>query len=386
MNGLRRPLDQEQRATFTELFFDLVFVLVVTQLSSVLLDDVSVSGTAKTLFLLLVGWWAWLYTTWMTNWFDADAGPVRAVLFVGMLASMLGAIALPDAFGDRALLLVAGYVGMQSFRNGFMVLAVEENDPLRVPIIRIFVWNAWVGLIWLAGALLDGDARVSVWLVALVFDYAGPFAGHWTPGIGRSRPTDWQLEPSHFMERIKLFMLIALGESIVAAGAAASDLRLTTARVVALVVAFGITAALWWLYFDWHADRALEQLQVAGDERGRLGRDLSYLHIPMIAGIIVAAVANELVIVHPGDELHGGELLTLAGGPLLYLLGSIAFKVRVLGRLSRTRLAASAVILVAVLATNLPSLASWTIVFAVLTGLAVVEAAERELQPHPDPL
>ncbi len=386
MNRLRRPLDEEQRATFTELFFDLVFVLVITQLSTLLVQDVSVSGTLKTLFLLLVAWWAWLYTIWMTNWFDPDAGPVRAVLLAGMLASMIGAIALPEAFGDRALLLVAGYVGIQSVRNAFMVLAIDRDDPLQAPIVRIFVWNAWVGLIWLAGALLHGDARVAVWLVALALDYGGPFAGHWTPRLGRSRPTDWQLEPSHFMERIKLFMIIALGESIVAAGATASTLELTTPRVAALVVAFGVTTAFWWLYFDWHADRALERLQVAGAERGRLGRDLSYLHIPFVAGIVVAAVASELVIAHPGDELHDGERLTLAAGPLLYLVGSIGFKLRVLDKLSRTRLTASLLILAVVLATHLPRLATWTIVLAILAGVAVVEVSERELEPHADVL
>ena len=135
--------DSPARASFVELFFDLVFVLAVTQLSSVLIDDLTVPGAAETLFLLLTAWWAWIYTTWMTNWFDGETRPVRAILLVGMLASLCGAIAIPEAFGDRAGLFVVGYVGIQLVRNAFMVLATQRGDPLHTPLVRIFVWSAW---------------------------------------------------------------------------------------------------------------------------------------------------------------------------------------------------------------------------------------------------
>jgi low temperature requirement protein LtrA len=154
--------DSPARASFVELFFDLVFVLAVTQLSSVLIDDLTVPGAAETLFLLLTAWWAWIYTTWMTNWFDAETWLVRAILLVGMLASLCGAIAIPEAFGDRAGLFVVGYVGIQLVRNAFMVLATQRGDPLHTPLVRIFVWSAWVSIIWLAGALVEGDARIAV--------------------------------------------------------------------------------------------------------------------------------------------------------------------------------------------------------------------------------
>jgi low temperature requirement protein LtrA len=366
--------DEEVRASVVELFFDLVFVLVVTRLSALLIEDLTIAGAARTLFLLLVAWWAWIYTTWATNWFDPETGPVRAVLLLGMLASMFGAIAIPDAFGHLGLLLVGGYVAMQSVRNGFAVLATEADDPLHPALVRIFAWNAWVGLIWLAGALLHGDARVAVWLVALVCDYAGPLVGHWTPGRGRSSPREWEMEPSHFVERLELFVLIALGESIVAAGVTASDLALTAERFAAVAVAFAITVAVWWLYFDFHAEHALTRLRAAADERGRIGRDLSYIHVPLVAGIIVAAVANELVIQHPGDVLAGEQLAMLAGGPALYLLGSVGFKLRVIHFGWGKRLVAMALVAgVAVLGTALPALATWTLVLAVLTGLAVLE-------------
>jgi low temperature requirement protein LtrA len=366
--------DEEFRASFVELFFDLVFVLVITQLAALLVHDLTLSGAGKTMFLLLVAWWAWMYTTWMTNWFDPDTAPVRAVLLVVMLAGMLGAIAIPDAFGDRALLLVIGYVGIQAFRNGFGVLATARNDPLHKPLVRIFAWSAWVGVIWLAGALVDEDARVVVWLVALALDYAGPFAGHWTPGLGRTSPSEWEFEPSHFVERIGLFLLIALGESIVATGMAASQHEVTLERLLAAIVDFLITVTLWWLYFGFHAMHAVERLKLAAGQRGILGRDLSYLHIPLAAGIIVAAVTTELVIEHPGEQLSGRELVVLAAGPILYLLGSVGFKLRVLHVEWKQRAVACVLIAgVALLGAELSALATWTLVLAVLVGLAAVE-------------
>ena len=369
--------DSPARATFVELFFDLVFVLAVTQLSSVLIEDLTVAGAAETLFLLLAAWWAWFYTTWMTNWFDPETRPVRAILLVGMLASLFGAIAIPDAFGDRAGLFVVGYVGIQLVRNGFMVVATKPSDPLHAPLVRIFVWSAWVSTIWLAGALVEGDARIAIWIVALVLDYAGPLAGHWAPGLGRSVPANWELVPSHFSERIGLFVIIALGETIVAAGVTASELEMNAARIAAVVVSFGIAVAFWWLYFDYHAEGAARELESREAERGRLGRALSYLHVPMVAGIIVAAVAAELVIAHPGEELQGNDLLPLAAGPGLFLVGSLVFKASVLHAQWRQRLVAVvAVFGVTVSGAFVPALAAWSLVLVVLAALALYETVE----------
>ncbi|MEA2287670.1 MAG: hypothetical protein QOJ21_3713 [Solirubrobacteraceae bacterium] len=375
MRDVRRDHRSEQRATGTELFFDLVFVFVVTQLSSILVHDLTVAGAARTLFLLLAAWWAWIYTTWMTNWFDPEAGPIRAMLLAGMLASMLGALALPGAFGDRAWLFVIGYVGIQGVRNAVVVLVTPPEDPLRPAVQRILVWTLAAAPLWVAGAIADGHARTALWIAALGVDYAGPFAGHATPGLGRSSPSDWRLEPSHFIERLQQFRLIALGESIVAAGATASGLDVTPARLLALTLAFLMTVALWWLYFDIHAERTLRRLQDADEERGHLGRELSYLQIPAIGGVIVAAVANELVISHPGRTLGGAELVALAAGPVLYLVGSVAFKVRVLEAPWRQRLAAAALVVAAVvIGAGLPALALWALVVAIVGGVAALEA------------
>jgi low temperature requirement protein LtrA len=384
---LRRHHAEDDSPALTssvELFFDLVFVLAVTQLSSVLVDDLTVAGAGKTLFLLLAAWWAWIYTTWMTNWFDPEERFVRGVLLVGMLASLFGSIAIPDAFGDRAWLFVGGYIGIQLGRNAFMVLAAGRSDPLHAPLVRILVWSAWVSMIWLAGALVEGDARVAIWIVALTLDYAGPMVGHWTPGLGRSVPTDWHLVPSHFSDRLQLFVIIALGETIVAAGVTAGDLEMNATRIAAVVVSFGVSVAFWWLYFDAHAEGAARELQSREAERGRLGRALSYLHVPIVAGIIVSAVAAELVIAHPGEELQANELIPLAAGPVLFLVGSLIFKASVLRARWRPRvLAVAAVPAVTISGASIPALATWSLVLAVLAGLALDETRQARVVPPP---
>ncbi len=374
----RRTHDEEARASFIELFFDLVFVLVVTQLSALLLDDLSLNGAARMMFLLLVAWWAWVYTTWTTNWFDPNTFGMRAVLLVGMIAGMLGAIAIPDAFGDRAWLLVTGYVGLQVIRNTFVLLATDPADSLYRPLVRFLRWNLVVAVVWALGALLGGDARIVAWGAALTLDYVGPFLGHWTPGLGRSTALDWHLVPSHFAERIYLFVIIALGESILATGTAAARRELTPARLLAVVVAIVVAATFWWLYFDYHAQRAHEELRRAGNERGRLGRDLTYVHVPLIAGIIVAAVGSELVVAHPGEQLGRPELVVLATGPVLYLLGGLGLKLRIAGVVATQRIGAAALICVAAaLGAELPALAVWLTILAVLVVLAALETQER---------
>jgi low temperature requirement protein LtrA len=324
-----------------------------------------------------------MYTTWVTNWFDPETLVVRAILLVAMVAGMLGAISIPHAFGARAPLLVAGYVGIQSFRNVFIVVATDRDDPLYGPFRRLLIWTLAVTPLWVAGVLLHGDARVACWGAALALDYLGPIAGHWVPRMGRTHADDWLLEPSHFVERLELFLIIALGESIVAAGATASALDPTATRLAAMLVSMLMTGALWWLYFDFHAGHTFIRLRDAGRERGRLGRDLSYLYVLLVAGIIVAAVGNELVIAHPGRQQHGAQLVAIAAGPVLYLLGSVALKIRVLRvRWDRRFVAAVLAVVATVLGQRLPGLALWTVLLGILAGLAVVEGLEARTRPE----
>jgi low temperature requirement protein LtrA len=381
---------EEQRATALELFFDLVFVFAVTQLSHYLVEHLTVQGALETLFLLLVAWFVWTYTTWMTNWFDPESVAVRGVLIVVTLASLLMAIAIPEAFGDRGLLFAGAYVTLAFVRNGFGVYATERGTPLNTTMARILAWSLPVATLWLIGSTLDGETRVGLWIAAVVIEFAGPYAGYWIPGHGRDATTDWDIEAAHFAERFQLFVIIALGESIVVTGATASGFDITLARGTAIAVAFLGSAALWWLYFDYVARIAQARLSSA-DDPGLLARDAyTYLHIPMIAGIIVTAVGDELVIAHPEETLSHAGLAVIAGGPALYLLGHVAFRLRMARSLSRKRLGATAAIGVAgAIGAYVPALATAALVLAVLVMLIaaeIISGVRRRARGLPSPL
>jgi low temperature requirement protein LtrA len=280
----RQRNGEEQRATWFELFFDLVYVFAVTQISTYLLAHYTWRGAFEALVLLLVVWWAWIYTTWMANWFDPDAVPVRLVLVGVMLLSLLMSVSIPTAFGANGLLFAASYATLQVFRNGFNVAVAERGSTWRDSFTRILAWSILVAPIWIAGGLVEGRARLLVWLVALGLDYLGPAVRYWTPRHGKSPVGDWSIEGAHFAERFQLFIIIALGESIAVTGATASHTGVSALVVAALSVAFVSSIALWWLYFDRVAMHAQTRMLAAPD-RERLGRDAyTYLHIPIVAG------------------------------------------------------------------------------------------------------
>jgi low temperature requirement protein LtrA len=387
---LRQRGEQEQRATNLELFFDLVFVFAVTQLSHLLGSHLSLAGASQTALLLLVVWWAWVYTTWMTNWFDPDSPVVRCLLIAVMLASLAMAIAIPHAFGDRALLFALGYGSLQVVRNAFVVWATDRGSQLHEAFIRILIWSVAVAALWIAGALLGDGGRAAVWAVALVIDYAGPAAGYWVPSMGRSPSEEWTIEGSHFAERFQLFIIIALGESIVVTGSTASGLHIDAARAAAIGISFVTSAALWWLYFDYVATIAQRRLATSSDS-GSLARDAyTYIHTLMVAGIIVAAVGDAVVIAHPTDTATAAQLATLAGGPALYLAGHVAFRRRMAGSWSGKRASATAALVAAgLLGLLMPALACAALLLAVLIALILVElnsGRRRRQRGQPSPL
>jgi low temperature requirement protein LtrA len=387
---LRQRTAQEQRATNLELFFDLVFVFAVTQLSHLLGSHLTLAGAAQTALLLLVVWWAWVYTTWMTNWFDPDSPVVRCLLIAVMLASLAMAIAIPHAFGDRALMFALGYGSLQVVRNAFVVWATDRDSQLHAAFIRILLWSIAVAALWVAGALLDDTARATIWALALVIDYAGPAAGYWVPSIGRSLAGEWEIEGSHFAERFQLFIIIALGESIVVTGTTASGLHIDAARAAAIAVSFVISAALWWLYFDYVAAIAQRRLATS-DQGGALARDAyTYIHTLMVAGIIVAAVGDAVLIARPGATATGVELAALAGGPALYLAGHVAFRRRMAGSWSNKRVTATAALVAAgLLGALMPALACACLILAILIVLIVSElraGRRRQQLGQPSPL
>jgi low temperature requirement protein LtrA len=364
----------EQPITTLELFFDLVYVFAVTQLSHMILGDLTITGVARAALLLLIVWWAWIYTTWMANWFEPRSTRVRAVLTGVMLASLLMAAALPGAFGAHGMLFAITYVVLQVGRNAAAVSLLRRDEPLRGIFERLVGWSAASGALWLAGATLPGDRRLLLWIPAVALDLCAPVAGYWLPRRGRAATTDYDIEGGHFTDRCQGFIIIALGESIVVTGATAADAGLTSTVVLALAIAFLETAALWWLYFGAVAERARLMMTSCADP-GRLARDAyTYLHVPIIAGIIFTAVGDDLLIAEPGRPLHGVGLAMLLGGPALYLLGESLFRLRLTGTANAMRLAVAAVLLsLALLGAQISALALCATVATLLSALALWE-------------
>jgi low temperature requirement protein LtrA len=325
--SLLRSRDHRAHVTSVELFFDLVFVFAVTQLSHTLLEHLSLAGALRTAFLLLAVWWVWMYTCWFTNWVDPDRPLVRMLLFLLMLAGLLMSAAIPNAFGHEGLLFAIAYSFIQVMRTLFMVLAARGRDAvIHRGFLRILTWLAVSAVWWIAGGLVGGAERVVIWVVALFLEIIGPTVGYFVPGLGRSATSDWKIDGSHMAERCSLFVIIALGESILVTGATAAGHPATGAAVSAFLVAFLGTVAMWWIYFNIGAERGSRQIAGSNDP-GRVARAVyTYFHIPIVAGIVVGAVADEITIAHPEGHVDIATATCLLGGPALYLVGNIFFK------------------------------------------------------------
>lgn len=309
-----------------ELFFDLVFVFAVTQLSHSLLAHLSLAGALQATLLLVAVWWVWIFTSWVTNWLDPERTPVRLGLFVLMLAGLLLSVSIPKAFTERGLLFAGAYVFMQVGRTLFALWAVRtESRSLSRNFLRILVWMLFSGLFWIGGALLEGPQRLACWTLALVIELISPSLFFWVPGLGRSTLADWNVEGNHMAERCGLFVIIALGESLLVTGATFAELPFSAEGLAAFLVAVLGSIALWWIYFDTGAERAHHRIAQASDPGRQARLAYTYLHVLIIAGVIVSAVADELVLVHPGHASTAG-IAAIIGGPLLYLLGNALFK------------------------------------------------------------
>jgi len=318
---------EHSRVTYVELFFDLVFVFAITQLSHTLLEHLSLGGLLQTALLLMAVWWVWIYTSWVTNWLDPEKTPVRLLLFALMLAGLVLSTSIPQAFESRGLAFAGAYVFMQVGRSLFMVWALKGHSPGNYHNFqRITCWLALSGLFWIAGAFAQGDTRFALWAVALVIESVGPSLGFWTPGLGASTTSDWDVEGGHLAERCGLFVIIALGESVLVTGATFAKLAWTPVTMTAFVVAFVGSVAMWWIYFNIGAERGSRHIS-ASDDPGSMARlAYTYLHLVLVAGIIVVAVGDELVLAHPTGHADIKTAAVLLGGPALYLIGNLLFK------------------------------------------------------------
>ena len=371
---LRAHGDDAHRVSFFELFFDLVYVFAITQLSHGLVEHLDLRGLAETVVLLLAVWWAWVYTTWATNWLNPDSTGCRLMLIGVMGAGLVMATSIPDAFGDGGLTFALAYAAIQVGRSSFVLWAVREDPIRRANFQRIVIWNAAASALWVAGGLASGSTRDLIWIAALVVDYAAPAARFLVPGLGRSLTADWTVTASYISERFKLFVILALGESIIVTGATFSELKPDGATVLAFATAFAGSVAMWWIYFHRSADASEEVMGRSGDP-GRLARSAyTYSHLPMVAGIIVTAVGDELVIGHPLGPAELETVATVLGGPALFIAGHALFKFTVFGVVSVPRLVAVGVLVAFVpLALGLSPLVIGLVATLVVIGVAVHE-------------
>lgn len=324
---------EHARVTNIELFFDLVFVFAVTQLSHGFLEHLTLAGALQTGLLLVAVWWCWINTSWITNWLNPDKTPVRFLLFALMLAGLVMSASIPEAFGETGFYFAFAYAFMQVGRSIFMLYALHGHSAANYRNFeRITIWFLVSACFALLGGLSEGETRLAFWFVGFLIEFSAPAAYFWVPGMGRSSTTDWDVDGAHMAERGGLFVIIALGESILVTGASFAQLERSPEIIAAFLQAFVGSVAMWWIYFDTGAERAGAKIAASSDP-GRIAR-LAYTYIPMpiVAGIIVCAVSDELALHHPHGHTEIATAAVMVGGPALYLIGNLLFKHVTVGR------------------------------------------------------
>lgn len=364
---LAAVLRLEDRVTPLELFFDLVFVLAITQCTALMADNPTWTGLAQGLLVLGVLWWSWVGYAWLTSVVNPEEGVVRFAIFVAMAALLVAALCVPQAFGDLALLFACSY-GVVRFAQIVLFTVASRDDPALRRSVAGLAGGTALGVGLLVGAsFADGSSQGALWVLALLLDMGEPFL------FGAD---GWKLVPGHFAERHGLIVIIALGESIVAIGVGA-EFGVDAGVVVAATLGIAVAAALWWLYFDIVALVAERRLSNAaeGRERNEIARDsFSYLHFPMVAGIVLVALGMKKTLVHVGDPLKLVPAVAALGGTALYLVAHVAFRWRNVHRFTFQRLLC-AIVLVALVpaALELPALATLAVVASVLAALIAYE-------------
>ena len=313
--------EREQRVTPLELFFDLVLVFALTQVTRLMSDDPTWPGLGRGLLVLAALWWAWTSYAWLTNALEPEEGPVRAGMFAAMAAMLVVALAVPEAFDADAVLFGVAFLIVRLLHVGLYAIAAKRDPDLVETVLRMVPSAIAAPMLIVIAGFVDGGAQAALWVVALAVDYLG---------ILRLSLEGARVSPAHFAERHGLIVIIALGESVVAIGIGATGASLTPGIVAAAVLGIVIIAGLWWAYFDVYAIGAQQRLsETHGVERARLARDYySYLHMPMIAGIVLFALGLKKTVEHVGDPLATVPAVALCGGLSLYFLTHVAFRIR----------------------------------------------------------
>jgi low temperature requirement protein LtrA len=328
LSWIRSKSAERSKASFPELFFDLVFVFALIQLSHTLAADFSTATLAESFLLILAIWWLWIYTTWVTNLLDTDREAVRMLLFALMFGGVLLAIALPEAFGDHGVVFAALYCAMQLGRSVFMLFAFRRvDDASYLTFVRITVWVVASSLFWMAGAFADLESRVLLWSFALVLEYASPLARFWVPALGPSPRESLDISGEHMAERCALFVILCLGETTLTTGRNAAEHMQSNLTFAVFCSAFLTTGFMWWIYFHHGqqktADKAEETSAPATVAHGLF----TYGHLPIVAGIILTAVGEDFSLSHPDEQSSIKNALAILGGPALFLAGNIWLKV-----------------------------------------------------------
>jgi low temperature requirement protein LtrA len=358
---------EAEQVTPLELFFDLVFVLALTQCTALMAEEPTWTGLLKALLILGMLWWSWVGYAWLTSVIDPEEGVVRLVMFGAMAALLVAALCVPTAFEDAGALFAVTYAVVRIAHILLFVSASRDDPALRTSVIGLGISTAVGTSLLVLAALTDGPLQFALWGLALALDAGGPYF------FGSE---GWKLVPHHFAERHGLIVIIALGESIVAIGVGA-DLEVNAGQAVAAVVGMAATAALWWLYFDVVALVAARRLEHAapGRERNEVARDsFSYLHYPMVAGIVLMALGFKKTLGDTGEALKIVPAVALLGGTALYLIAHIGFRWRTVHRFSTQRLvAALACVALVPAGIHLPALATLSILAALLGALVAYE-------------
>jgi low temperature requirement protein LtrA len=323
---LRRRDGHHARVTSEELFFDLVYVFAVTQLSHLLLHHLTPMGALETLVLWFAVWLGWQFTCWVTNWFDPETRAIRLLLFALMMVALVMAAAIPLAFGSRGLLFATAYVTIQVGRTAVVLLLLGRDHALAPIFRRIFIWFLISGVLWIAGGLAEHGLRLALWALAVLCEYVSPMTGFAVPGLGRSRTSDWTVEGGHLAERCQLFVIVALGETLLVTGARLSEVQVWEAPVmIAFLVTFLGSIAMWLVYFGTSGKDGSAVITRSQDP-GQIGAYFNYIHAVLVGGIIATAVGNDLVIGQPDGSMTPVRTAALIAGPAIYLAGSAFYK------------------------------------------------------------
>jgi low temperature requirement protein LtrA len=366
---LSAVMREGERVKPLELFFDLVFVLAITQCTALMVEHPTWEGVGQGMLVLGLLWWSWVAYSWLTSVVDPEEGAVRLSMFAAMAALLVVGLSVPETFDERATWFAVAYAAVRTGHIALYLLASRDNAALRQSVMGLAGSTAIGAGLLVGGSFLEGAGQGAVWTLALILDMAGPYF------FGSE---GWTLVPGHFAERHGLIIIVALGESVVALGIGA-EVGLSLGVAVAAVLGIALVSELWWIYFDVVALVSAQRLARAaeGRERNELARDAySYLHFPMVAGIVLAALGLEQTLAHVEDPLHTVPAFAFLGGVALYLLGHIALRLRNVHTLNRQRLALAILLFALVpLATELPALATLGLVVALLCALIVYETA-----------